>query len=63
MKKIQKLQFYPVIQWAAVTQKRHYENMPIQTYWKLYNQKTKTSDNFFFIFFHISAHNMDCGTR
>ena len=39
----------------------HYENTPIQIYWKLYNQKKenfqiKNSD-----IFHISAHNIDCG--
>ena len=38
----------------------HYENMPIQIYWKLYNQKKenfqiKNSD-----IFHISAQNIDC---
>ena len=39
----------------------HNENMPIQTYWKFYNQKKenfqiKNSD-----IFHISAQNIDCG--
>ena len=40
----------------------HYENMPIQIYWKFYNQKKgekirkKNSD-----IFHISAQNIDCG--
>ena len=39
----------------------HYENMPIQIYWKFYYQKMKifrekTSD-----IFHISAQNIDCG--
>ena len=39
----------------------HYENMPIQIYWKFYHQKNenfqmKNSD-----FFPISAQNIDCG--
>ena len=39
----------------------HYENTPIQIYWKFYNQKKenfqiKKSD-----IFHISAQNIDCG--
>ena len=39
----------------------HYENIPIQIYWKFYHQKNenfqmKNSD-----IFHISAQNIDCG--
>ena len=39
----------------------HYENTPIQIYWKFYHQKKaifqiKKSD-----IFHISAQNIDCG--
>ena len=39
----------------------HYENKPIQVYWKFYQQKMiffldKNSD-----IFHISAQNIDCG--
>ena len=39
----------------------HYENMPIQIYWKFYHQKSenfqmKNSD-----ILHISAQNIDCG--
>ena len=39
----------------------HYENTPIQIYWKFYSQKQenfqiKNSD-----IFHISAQNIDCG--
>ena len=39
----------------------HYENTPIQIYWKFYHQKMaifqiKKSD-----IFHISAQNIDCG--
>ena len=41
----------------------HYENMPIQIYWKFYRQKIenfqiKNSD-----IFHISAQITDCRTR
>ena len=41
---------------------KHYENTPIQIYWKFHHQKKnenfpiKTSD-----IFHISAQNIDCG--
>ena len=35
----------------------HYENKPIQIYWKIYHQKYEN----FQIFFHISAQNIDCG--
>ena len=37
----------------------HYENMPIQIYWKFYHQKWKFSDKNSDIF-HISAQNIDC---
>ena len=33
----------------------HYENTPIQIYWKFYNQRNKSD------IFHISAQNIDCG--
>ena len=41
--------------------KAHYENTPIQIYWKFYHQKNenfqiKNSD-----IFHISAQSIDCG--
>ena len=41
----------------------HYENTPIQIYWKFHHKKT---DSFQIkkknlIFFHISAQNIDCG--
>ena len=44
-----------------VKNKTHFENTPIQIYWKFYNQKKenfqiKKSD-----IFHISAQNIDCG--
>ena len=44
-----------------VSSTSHYENMPIQIYWKFYHQKNenfqmKNSD-----IFHISAQNIDCG--
>ena len=39
----------------------HYENTPIQIYWKFYHQKKwKFSDKNSDIF-HISAQNIDCG--
>ena len=39
----------------------HYENKPIQTYWKFYHQKKwKFSDKNSDIF-HYSAQNIDCG--
>ena len=39
----------------------HYENMPIQIYWKFYHQKNwKFSDKNSDIFY-ISAQNIDCG--
>ena len=40
---------------------KHYENKPIQIYWKFYRQnKWKFSDKNSDIF-HISAQNIDCG--
>ena len=47
------------MQWEYIT--RHYENTPIQIYWKFYYQnkenfQIKNSDSF-----HISAQNIDCG--
>ena len=38
----------------------HYENRPIQTYWKFLHQKRKVSDINSDIF-HISTKNIDCG--
>ena len=38
----------------------HYENKPIQIYWKFYHQKWKFSDKNSDIF-HVSAQNIDCG--
>ena len=38
----------------------HYENMPIQMYWKFYLKKWKFSDEKFW-YFSISAQNIDCG--
>ena len=34
--------------------------MPIQIYWKFYHQKENFQANKFW-YFHISAHNIDCG--
>ena len=39
----------------------HYENMPIQTYWKFYHQNIKSFDKKFWYFFHISAQSINCG--
>ena len=40
----------------------HYENMPIQIYWKFYHKKKwKFSDKKILYFFYISAQNIDCG--
>ena len=41
-------------------EKCHYENMPIQIYWKFYHQKMKISDKNSDIF-RIPAQNIDCG--
>ena len=38
----------------------HYENTPIQIYWKFYLQNLKIF-RYKLIFFHISAQNIDCG--
>ena len=39
----------------------HYENTPIQTYWKFHPQKTEIFQINILIFFHIFAQNIDCG--
>ena len=39
----------------------HYENMPIQIYRKLYNQKRKKNQIKISDIFHISAQTIDCG--
>ena len=40
----------------------HYENKPIQLYWKFYHQKMKIfRQKILVFFFHISAQNIDCG--
>ena len=41
--------------------KSHYENKPIQIYWKIYHQKNENFRIKIQIFFHISAQNIDCG--
>ena len=38
----------------------HYENTPIQIYWKFYHQKMKIFRWKILIIFHISAQNIDC---
>ena len=40
---------------------KHYENMPIQIYWKFYHQKNENFQIKNFDIFHISAQNIDCG--
>ena len=39
----------------------HYENTPIQIYWKFYLQKTENFQIEISDIFHISAQNIDCG--
>ena len=39
----------------------HYENTPIQIYWKFYNQKLANFQMKNSNIFHISAQNIDCG--
>ena len=39
----------------------HYENMPIQIYWKFYHQKMKIFQIKNPDIFHTSAQNIDCG--
>ena len=39
----------------------HYENTPIQLYWKFYNQKRENFQIKNFDIFRISAQNIDCG--
>ena len=39
----------------------HYENIPIQIYWKFHNQKTESFQIKILLDFQISAQNMDCG--
>ena len=38
----------------------HYENMPIQIYWKFYHQKMKKNQIKIYDILHISAQNIDC---
>ena len=39
----------------------HYENIPIQIYWKFYHQKNENFQIKYSDIFHISAQNIDCG--
>ena len=43
----------------------HNENMPFQIYWKFHHQKTESFQikKKLIFFFHVSAQNIDCGTR
>ena len=38
----------------------HYENTPIQIYWKFYNQKRENFQTKIIDIFNISAQNIDC---
>ena len=40
---------------------KHYENKPIQIYWKFHHPKNESFQIKILIFFHISAQNIDCG--
>ena len=47
---------------ASTHRQIHYENTPIQVYWKFHLQKLSFQIKvLIFFFFHISAQNMDCG--
>ena len=46
---------------SCTLQKTHYENMPIQIYWKFYHPKNENFQIKKFDIFHISAQNIDCG--
>ena len=46
---------------SACASAQHYENMPIQIYWKFYHQKMKIWDKKKSDIFHISAQNINCG--
>ena len=39
----------------------HYENIPIQIYWKFYHRKIENFQTKNSSIFHISAQNIDCG--
>ena len=39
----------------------HYENKPIQVYWKFYNQKIENFQIIILIFFLFLLKNIDCG--
>ena len=39
----------------------HYENMPIQIYWKINHRKIENFQTKTLNIFHISAQNIDCG--
>ena len=46
---------------AFVLMSIHYENKPIQIYWKFYHPKNENFQLKNFDIFHISAQNIDCG--
>ena len=50
-----------LVSFSKIFQSYHYENMPIQVYWKVNHRKLKMFRQKIQIFFHISAQNIDCG--
>ena len=53
-------QVFILVEGILCEQKYHYENMPIQIYWKFYHQKWNFSDKNSDIS-HIYAQNIECG--
>ena len=47
--------------WKCLDVWFHYENTPVQIYWKFFRQKNKTFQIKNSEIFHISAQNIDCG--
>ena len=47
--------------YGAFNQYCHYENTPIQIYWKFYNQKKEIFQIKISDIFHIFSQNIDCG--
>ena len=47
--------------WNSPKARFHYENKPIQIYWKIYLQKTENFQIKISDICHISAQNIDCG--
>ena len=49
------------MQKTAFERAQHYQNMPIQIYWKFYHQKNETFQIKNSGIFHVSVQNIDCG--